>query len=153
MPKKTSAGLLLYRRRGDDLEVFLVHPGGPFWAKKDLGAWSLPKGEFEEGEGPLMAARREFTEETGFPIDGEFRPLQPLRQPSGKTIFAWAVEGDCDPSELRSNLFEMEWPPKSGRRQEFPEVDRAAWFPIDEARTRIIKGQAPFLDELLSSRA
>ena len=148
MPKKTSAGLLLYRRRGDALEVFLVHPGGPFWAKKDLGAWSLPKGEFEAGEDPLEAAKREFTEETGFPIDGEFRPLQPLRQPSGKTIYAWAVEGDCDPAELRSNTFEMEWPPKSGKRAAFPEVDRAEWFSIDEARERIIAGQAPFLDQL-----
>jgi len=149
MPKRTSAGILLYRRRGGALEVFLVHPGGPFWAKKDLGAWSLPKGEFELGEGALAAARREFTEETGFPIEGEFRALQPLRQPSGKTIFAWAVEGDCDPAELCSNLFEMEWPPKSGKRREFPEVDRAAWFPIDEARERIIAGQAPFLDQLV----
>ena len=147
MPK-TSAGLLLYRRRGEALEVFLVHPGGPFWAKKDLGAWSLPKGELAEGEDPLAAAIREFTEETGFPIDGEFRALTPLRQPSGKTILAWAVEGDCDPAELRSNMFSMEWPPKSGKTQEFPEVDRASWFPIDEARKRIIAGQAPFLDEL-----
>jgi predicted NUDIX family NTP pyrophosphohydrolase len=151
MAKKTSAGILLYRRRGDHLEVFLAHPGGPFWAKKDLGAWSIPKGEFEEGDDPLAAAMREFTEETGFPIGGDFRPLQPLRQPSGKTIFAWAVEGDCNPAELRSNVFEMEWPPKSGQRREFPEVDRAAWFSIDEARKRIIKGQAPFLDELFAS--
>ena len=148
MPKKTSAGILLYRRRNAALEVFLVHPGGPFWAKKDLGAWSLPKGEFADGEDPLAAAKREFTEETGFPIDGDFRALRPLRQPSGKTIYAWAVEGDCDPEALRSNTFEMEWPPKSGRRQEFPEVDRAAWFSIDEAREQIIAGQAPFLDEL-----
>ena len=148
MPKKTSAGILLYRRKGKDLQVFLVHPGGPFWAKKDLGAWSLPKGEFADGEDPLAAAKREFTEETGFPIDGNFRALRPLRQPSGKTIYAWAVEGDCDPEALRSNTFEMEWPPKSGRRQEFPEVDRAAWFSIDEARDQIIAGQAPFLDEL-----
>ena len=147
MPK-TSAGLLLYRRRGEGLEVFLVHPGGPFWATKDLGAWSLPKGELSEGEDPLAAAVREFTEETGFPIDGEFRALTPLRQPSGKTILAWAVEGDCDPAQLRSNMFSMEWPPKSGKTQEFPEVDRASWFPIDEARKRIIAGQAPFLDEL-----
>jgi predicted NUDIX family NTP pyrophosphohydrolase len=149
MPKKTSAGILLYRRRGKNLEVFLVHPGGPFWAKKDLGAWSLPKGEFEADEEPLDAAKREFTEETGFPIDGDFLPLQPLRQPSGKTIVAWAVEGDCDPAELRSNTFEMEWPPRSGKRAAFPEVDRAAWFPLDEARERIVAGQAPFLDELV----
>ena len=149
MPKKTSAGLLLHRRRHGELEVFLVHPGGPFWAKKDLGAWSLPKGEFAEGEDPLAAARRELTEETGFSVDGEFRPLKPLRQPSGKTIFAWAVEGDCDPAALRSNTFELEWPPKSGKRQAFPEVDRAAWFPIEEARMRIIAGQVPFLEELV----
>lgn len=145
--KKTSAGLLLYRRR-DGLEVFLVHPGGPFWAKKDLGAWSLPKGELDEGEDPLAAAIREFGEETGFTIDGEFRALRPLRQPSGKIIVAFAVEGDCDPAELRSNTFELEWPPKSGKRRSFPEVDRAAWFDLAEARARIIKGQARFLDEL-----
>lgn len=149
MPRKNSAGILLYRRRGGDLEVFLVHPGGPFWAKKDLGAWSLPKGELDEGEDPLAAAIREFTEETALPISGEFRPLAPLRQPSGKTIHAWAVEGDCNPEELRSNTFEMEWPPKSGKRQEFAEVDRAAWFSIGEARVRMIKGQVPFLDELV----
>ena len=145
--KKTSAGLLLYRRR-DELEVFLVHPGGPFWAKKDLGAWSIPKGELDEGEDPLAAAIREFEEETGFTIDGELRALRPLRQPSGKTILAWAVEGDCDPAALRSNTFSMEWPPKSDKQREFPEVDRAAWFGIDEARRRIIAGQAPFLEEL-----
>ena len=150
--KKTSAGLLLYRRRGE-LEVFLVHPGGPFWAKKDLGAWSLPKGELDEEEDPLKAAIREFEEETGFPIDGEFRPLRPLRQPSGKTIVAWAVEGDCDPAALRSNTFTIEWPPKSGKQREFPEVDRAAWFSIEEARKRIIAGQAPFLNELQEALA
>ena len=150
MTKKNSAGLLLYRRR-DELEVFLVHPGGPFWAKKDLGAWSLPKGEIEEGEDPLATAIREFTEETSFPIDGDFLRLTPLRQPSGKMIHAWAVEGDCDPAQLRSNVFSMEWPPKSGQQREFPEVDRAAWFTIAEARTRIIAGQAAFLDELVAS--
>ncbi|HEX6084207.1 MAG TPA: NUDIX domain-containing protein [Thermoanaerobaculia bacterium] len=148
MPKKTSAGILLYRRRGNELEVFLVHPGGPFWAKKDLGAWSLPKGEIEEGEDPLTAARRELTEETGLTIEGDFRPLRPQKQKSGKTILAWAVEGDCDPAQLRSGLFSMEWPPRSGRQQEFPEVDRGAWFSIEEARQRINAGQAPFLDEL-----
>ena len=150
MPKKASAGLLLYRRAGDRLEVFLVHPGGPFWAKKDRGAWSLPKGELDDDEDPLAAAKREFVEETGFAIDGDFRALKELRQPSGKTIFAWAVEGDCDPADLRSNSFEMEWPPKSGKRQAFPEVDRAAWFTIEEARERILKGQAPFLEELIA---
>lgn len=147
MPKKTSAAILLYRRRPEP-EVFLVHPGGPFWAKKDLGAWSLPKGELDEGEDPLAAAQREFTEETGFPIEGELHPLKALRQPGGKTVVAFAVEGDCDPAALRSNTFTMEWPPKSGKRQEFPEVDRGAWFTIDEARQRILKGQEPFLDEL-----
>ena len=150
MPKKTSAGILLYRRRGGEIEVFLVHPGGPFWAKKDLGAWSLPKGELEEGEDPLAAAVREFTEETGFAVSGEFRPLPSQRQPSGKIILAWAVEGDCDPAQLRSGVFEMEWPPRSGRRQEFPEVDRGAWFTLDEARQRIIAGQVPFLDALIA---
>lgn len=149
MPKKLSAGILLFRRRGD-LEVFLVHPGGPFWARKDLGVWSLPKGEIGEEEAPLDAAVREFTEETGFAIGGEFRVLEPLRQPGGKTVFAWAVEGDCDPAHLQSNLFAMEWPPKSGRQQEFPEVDRASWFSIEEARARILAGQAPFLDQLLA---
>lgn len=148
MPKKVSAGILLHRRRANELEVFLVHPGGPFWAKRDLGAWTIPKGELAEGEDPLDAAKREFTEETGFPIDGDFRPLTPLRQPSGKLIHAWAVEGDCDPAQLSSNLFEMEWPPKSGKRSSFPEADRAAWFSLDEARKRIIAGQAPFLDEV-----
>jgi predicted NUDIX family NTP pyrophosphohydrolase len=148
MAGKMSAGILLYRRRGG-LEVFLAHPGGPFWAKKDLGAWSLPKGEFEEGEAPLAAAIREFTEETGFPIAGDFHQLTPIRQRSGKTIHAWAVEGDCDPEALRSNTFSMEWPPKSGRHQEFPEVDRAAWFDLAEARRRILPAQADFLDQLV----
>ncbi|HYH05799.1 MAG TPA: NUDIX domain-containing protein [Thermoanaerobaculia bacterium] len=150
MPKKTSAGILLYRRHGG-LEVFLVHPGGPFWAKKDLGAWSLPKGEIEEGEEPLAAAIREFHEETGFTVDGDFRPLKAQRQSSGKTIVAWAIEGDCDPSQLRSITFSMEWPPRSGKRQEFPEVDRGAWFPLDEARRRVIAGQSQFLEELSSA--
>jgi len=145
---KESAGLLLYRRRGGILEVFLVHPGGPFWAKKDLGSWSLPKGEFPPGEDPLTAARREFAEETGFPAAGSFLPLTPLRQPSGKVIHAWALEGDCAPDALRSNTFTLEWPPKSGRLKEFPEVDRAAWFPLQEAKNRIIPGQVGFLEEL-----
>jgi predicted NUDIX family NTP pyrophosphohydrolase len=146
--RKRSAGVLLYRRR-EELEVFLVHPGGPFWAKKDLGAWSLPKGEIGEDEDPLAAARREFTEETGFPLDGEFRPLQPVKMSSGKVVLAWAVEGDCDPDALRSNAFSMEWPPKSGRQQEFPEVDRGGWFTIAEARERLLSGQRPFLDDLV----
>jgi predicted NUDIX family NTP pyrophosphohydrolase len=147
MAKKSSAGLLLYRRRGE-LEVFLVHPGGPFWAKKDAGAWSLPKGEFEEGEEPLQAAKREFAEETGFSFDGEFCRLDPLRQRGGKIIYAWTIEGDCDAAQARSNLFSLEWPPKSGRMQEFPEIDRAQWFTIPEARKRIMAGQIDFLDQL-----
>jgi predicted NUDIX family NTP pyrophosphohydrolase len=151
MAKKNSAGLLLYRRRGD-LEIFLVHPGGPFWAKKDLGAWSLPKGEFDNGEDPLEAAKREFTEETGFPIDGEFHQLEPLKQRGGKVVHAWAVEADCDASQIRSNLFSIEWPPKSGQMRKFPEVDRAQWFNIPEARKRILAGQSGFIDQLLSAQ-
>jgi len=150
MAKRASAGLLLYRRPGE-LEVFLVHPGGPFWAKKDAGAWSLPKGEFVEGDDPLAAAKREFTEETGFPINGEFRRLDPLKQRSGKVIHAWAIEADCDASQVRSNLFSLEWPPKSGQIQKFPEVDRAGWFSIPEARKRIIAGQVGFIDQLTSA--
>lgn len=152
MAKKCSAGLLLYRRL-DELEVFLVHPGGPFWAKKDLGAWSIPKGEFGEGEEPLEAARREFTEETGFAVDGEFLPLEPLQQSGGKVVYAWAVEADRDASQVKSNTFELQWPPKSGCMQSFPEVDRAAWFDIDEARKRILSGQAGFLDQLIVALA
>jgi predicted NUDIX family NTP pyrophosphohydrolase len=148
MPPKVSAGILLYRHSGETLEVFLVHPGGPFWAKKSRGAWSLPKGELAGGEDPLDAARREFTEETGFAIDGQLHALQPVRQSGGKTVLAWAVEGDCDPAALRSNLFELEWPPKSGKRQAFPEVDRAAWFSLPDAREQIVAGQVPLLDEL-----
>jgi predicted NUDIX family NTP pyrophosphohydrolase len=148
MPRKTSAGILLYRRRGGALEVFLIHPGGPFWAKKDRGAWSIPKGEPAEGEDPLAAARREFAEETGFALGGDFRALEPLRQKGGKTVVAWAVEGDCDPAQLRSNTFEMEWPPRSGMRRSFPEVDRGAWFELAEARERILAAQAGFLDQL-----
>jgi predicted NUDIX family NTP pyrophosphohydrolase len=146
--RATSAGILLYRRRDGGLEVFLVHPGGPFWAKKDLGAWSIPKGELTEGEEPLRAAIREFREETSFDVAGEFLPLSPVKQKSGKMVIAWALEGDCDPQEMRSNTFSMEWPPKSGKQREFPEADRGAWFGIEEARTRIVSGQAPLLDEL-----
>jgi predicted NUDIX family NTP pyrophosphohydrolase len=145
---KESAGLLMYRRRAGVLEVFLVHPGGPFWAGKETGTWSLPKGEYLPGEDPLAAARREFQEETGFSAVGKFLPLPPLRQPGGKRIHAWAVEGDCDPGAVRSNTFTLEWPPRSGRVREFPEVDRAAWFPLEEARRRILKGQLGFLEEL-----
>lgn len=149
MPKK-SAGILLFRRRGGTIELLLVHPGGPFWAKKDAGAWSIPKGEFEDPEDPLAAARREFAEETGGTPGGEPIELTPLRQPGGKTVFAWAMEGDFDPDELRSNRFAMEWPPRSGRTQEFPEVDRAGWFSPEEARAKILKGQIGFVDQLLA---
>jgi predicted NUDIX family NTP pyrophosphohydrolase len=150
---KQSAGVLVYRRRGDGIEVFLAHPGGPFWAKKDLGAWSIPKGEFLDDETPLDAARREFAEETGQPISGEFRALTPHKSPGGKMIHAFAVEGDVDAAKVESNLFEMEWPPHSGRMQSFPEVDRGAWFGIDAARQRLTKGQLPILDELVARLA
>ena len=146
---RQSAGILVFRGDVSDLEVLLAHPGGPFWSKKDAGAWTIPKGEFTDGEEPLAAAKREFEEEMGSPVDGEFLELEPLRQPSGKVIYAWAVRADFDPARLSSNLFTMEWPPKSGRRQEFPEVDRAAWFSISEARVKILAGQAPFLDALV----
>ncbi len=130
---KTSAGILLFRRAPAGVEVLLVHPGGPFWAKKDVGAWSIPKGLADEGEDLLAAAKREFLEETGMPVEGEFLDLGAHKQPSGKTIVAWACEGDFDPASLKSNTFSVEWPPRSGRMAEFPEVDRAAWFSIDEA--------------------
>jgi len=145
---KKSAGLLMYRQRNRVLEVLLVHPGGPFWVKKDEGSWSIPKGEYTSEENPLEVAKREFQEETGFTAFGEFIPLTPLKQPSGKVITAWAFEGDCDASAIKSNTFAMEWPPHSGRQQEFPEVDRAVWFSIPVAKQKIVKGQVGFLDEL-----
>jgi predicted NUDIX family NTP pyrophosphohydrolase len=145
---KQSAGLLLYRRPAGRLLVLLVHPGGPFWQKKDLGAWSIPKGEFADGEDALATARREFREETGLDVPGPFTPLTPIKQPGGKTVHAWGVEGDFDPRALKSNTFSLEWPPRSGRAQEFPEVDRAAWFDLEEAKRRINRGQATLLDEL-----
>jgi predicted NUDIX family NTP pyrophosphohydrolase len=145
---KRSAGLLLFREVSGHLEVLLVHPGGPFWAKRDEGAWSIPKGEFEGNENPLAAAKREFEEETGFTVNGEMISLEPLRQPSGKLVYAWAIKRDLDPSDLKSNTFSMEWPPKSGKDQEFPEIDRAAWFPIEEASRKISKGQKAFLVQL-----
>jgi predicted NUDIX family NTP pyrophosphohydrolase len=145
---KVSAGILPYRRRDGPVEVLLIHPGGPFWTRKDLGAWSIAKGMVEEGEALEAAARREFTEETGFVVSGPLLPLLPCRQPSGKTIHAWAVEGDFDPAALKSVTFAVELPKGSGRLVEFPEADRAAWFPLAEARRRILAGQVPFLDEL-----
>jgi len=145
---KPSAGLLPYRVLGGKLEVLLVHPGGPFWAGRDEGAWSLSKGEIDEAEDPLAAARREFTEETGFVAEGEFLPLGSIRQKSGKIVAAWAVEMTADPARLRSNLFPLEWPPKSGTMKEFPEVDRAGWFPLDEARRKLLPAQLPFIERL-----
>ena len=138
---KTSAGLLLYRQRDTAREVFLVHPGGPFWANKDEGAWSIPKGEFEPGEDPLAAAQREFTEETGFVATGDFKPLTPLKQRSGKIVHAWAVNMDCDPALVRSNTF-------TWKGRTYPEIDRAAWFSLPEARRKILPGQLGFLDQL-----
>ncbi len=148
MVSRTSAGILLHRRRGGALQVFLVHPGGPFWASKDAASWSIPKGEYPEGEDPQQAALREFEEETSQRVSGELHPLKACRQAGGKTVLAWALEGDCDAEHVRSNSFRMEWPPKSGREREFPEVDRAAWFTVAEARHKILPGQVPLLDQL-----
>ncbi|HTW13000.1 MAG TPA: NUDIX domain-containing protein [Solirubrobacteraceae bacterium] len=147
---KRSAGLLLHRVRDGQIEVLLAHMGGPFWAKKDDGAWSLPKGEYEPAEDALTAARREFAEEMGSsPPAGPAVALGELRQPSGKVITAWALHGDFDPTTVRSNTFEIEWPPRSGRRQSFPEVDRVEWFALDTARQKLVRGQVPFLDLLV----
>lgn len=145
---KVSAGILLYRRNAASTEVFLVHPGGPFWAKKDDGAWSIPKGEIAPGEGPLARALEEFAEETGSAVAGDFRALPPVRQAGGKTVHAWAVEGDLDAAQTKSNSFTLEWPPRSGRLQEFPEVDRAAWFDLATARRKLIPAQAALIDAL-----
>jgi predicted NUDIX family NTP pyrophosphohydrolase len=145
---KKSAGLIMFRRKAGALEIFLVHPGGPFWARKDPGCWSIPKGEYQEEEDPLEAAQREFFEETGIRASGEFRQLAAIRQPSGKMIIAWAFEGDCDAGSVKSNTFSLEWPPKSGKQVDFPEVDRAAWFGVELAREKILKGQLGFIDQL-----
>ncbi|HVT27487.1 MAG TPA: NUDIX domain-containing protein [Lacipirellulaceae bacterium] len=146
---KQSAGLVVHRKRHGDVEVFLVHPGGPFWKNKDAGAWSIPKGEFAESEDPLEVARREFREETGQSIDGSFGPLQPIKQRGGKTVYAWAVESDFDASQLTSNTFTIEWPRGSGKFKEFPEVDRAEWFTLDAAMQKINVGQRELLEQLL----
>ena len=146
---KRSAGLLMYRGSGARLAVLLVHPGGPFWARKDLGAWSIPKGEYAAGEDPLAVAQREFAEETGVTPRGEFQPLGEVVQAGGKRVSAWAVEGDLDPATIVSNVFELEWPPRSGRKRSFPEVDRAEWFTPEEARARILAGQRPSIDRLV----
>jgi predicted NUDIX family NTP pyrophosphohydrolase len=143
-----SAGILLYRRTGDELQVLLVHPGGPFWRKRDAGAWSIPKGEYGAGEDAETAARREFAEELGVVLSGKLQPLGEIRQAGGKRVVAFAVAGDLDVDTIRSNDFELEWPPHSGRMQKFPEVDRAAWFPLPLAREKIIAGQRPLLDLL-----
>ena len=148
MAHAQSAGVVLYRRRDAGLEVLLVHPGGPFWARRNEGAWSIPKGEFAPGEAPAAAARREFTEETGLGLPADLVPLTPVAQSRGKTVHPFAVEGDLDPSAVTSNLFTVEWPPRSGRMQSFPEIDRAAWFSLDEARRRIVPGQQAILEEL-----
>jgi len=149
MPKR-SAGLLMFRRRGDGLHVLLVHPGGPFWKNKDLGAWTIPKGEHDAGEEALAAATREFREETGIEPRGPFIQLTPVKQAGGKLVEAWAFEGDADAAAIRSNTFSIEWPRGSGRFQDFPEVDRAEWFALDDARRKILRGQAPLLEELAS---
>jgi predicted NUDIX family NTP pyrophosphohydrolase len=144
-----SAGILLFRTNDRGIEVLLVHPGGPFWRRKDLGAWTIPKGEVQPGEDLLDAARREFHEETGWPAEGEVIALGQVRQASRKVVHAWAVEGEFDPAAINSNTFEMEWPPRSGKMTTFPEADRAAWFGIAEARRRILPAQSPLLDALL----
>ena len=150
---KRSAGILIYRRGATGIEVFLVHPGGPYWAKKDVGAWSVPKGECEPGEDGLAAARRELAEETGLAPDGEFRRLGSFHQSSAKTVEVWAVEGDADPTRLQANSFTMEWPPRSGQIKAFPEVDRAGWFTLAEAARMIVKGQVPVLRALAALTA
>jgi predicted NUDIX family NTP pyrophosphohydrolase len=143
-----SAGILMFRLRKKTIEVLLVHPGGPFWAGKADGAWSIPKGLLEPNEEPLAAAQREFEEETGVKVSGHFLRLSPVKTKSGKIIEAWAIEGDCEPSQVRSNTFLIEWPPRSGRQREFPEIDRAAWFEINDAKKTINQGQKGLLDEL-----
>ena len=145
---KKSAGILLFRFDNNLTEVLLVHPGGPFWAKKDLGAWSIPKGEFEPEENPLAAAKRELEEETGIKAEGDFMELTPVKQKSGKLIYAWALQMDIDVAEVKSNSFEIEWPPKSGKLKSFAEIDKAAWFNMDEARKKMIEAQTPLIREL-----
>ncbi|MBV9988612.1 MAG: NUDIX domain-containing protein [Chitinophagaceae bacterium] len=146
-----SAGILLYRIRNEQPEFFLVHPGGPFWKNKDAGAWSIPKGEFAGDEDPLQAAIREFCEETGVALNGDFKALSPIRQKAGKQVFAWAIAGDIDAAAIKSNSFEMEWPPRSGRRQQFPEVDKAGWFSIEAAKEKILPAQWPLIEELATA--
>ncbi|MCD6238532.1 MAG: NUDIX domain-containing protein [Thermotogae bacterium] len=147
---KKSAGILLYRLKNGTLEIFLVHPGGPFWAKRDLGAWSIPKGEIARDEDPLDTAKREFREELGVDFAGELIPLTPIKQKSGKVVYAWASEGDIDPDKIKSNTFEMEWPLRSGKKREFPEIDRGGWFNILDAKRKINPAQSALIDELMS---
>lgn len=147
MPKH-SAGILLYRYQAHTLEVLLVHPGGPFWARRDAGAWSIPKGEYEDNEDPETAARREFEEETGHPLTGKLLPLAPVRQKAGKTVQAYACEGQLDVNKIHPNTFSIEWPPRSGRQQSFPEIDKAAWYTLAAAREKLLPAQLPLLDEL-----
>jgi predicted NUDIX family NTP pyrophosphohydrolase len=149
MTAKQSAGILLFRFRAGALELFLAHPGGPFWARKDDGAWSIPKGGFSEDEEPLAAAKREFFEEIGTRVEGTFIPLGDIKQPSGKIVYVWAVQRELDPSTVASNTFTLEWPPKSGRQQEFPEIDRAGWFTLPVAGRKILKGQEGFIERLV----
>ena len=141
----------MYKRMEEDVYLLLVHPGGPFWAKKDIGAWSIPKGEYAEPEDPLAAALREFEEETGVRVKNVVMPLGELTQSNGKIVTAWAAEGDFDPAALKSNLFEIEWPPRSGNKRSFPEIDRAAWFLPAEAREKILRGQVEFINRLMNS--
>ncbi len=149
---KQSAGLLIYRKGGADYEVLLVHPGGPFWAKKDDGSWSIPKGEFDDSEEPLAAAKREFKEETNIAAPaGDYQKLGEAKQSSGKVVHAFSLEGDVDLETFKSNMFEMEWPPRSGKKQEFPECDKAAWLPLTTARQKLVKGQAVFVDLLAAN--
>jgi len=150
---KESAGLLMYRVRDGELQFLLAHPGGPLWKNKDAGAWTIPKGELAPGEAPLVAAQREFDEELGFKPQGPFVELTPIKQKSGKIVRAWAVEGDCDPDQCKSNTFKMEWPPRSGRQQEFPEIDRAEFLGFEQAKEKINPAQVKFLEEVLAKRA
>lgn len=148
MMAKTSAGLLMYRFRHKTLEVFLVHPGGPLWKNKNEGAWSIPKGEYTANEDPFAVAKREFKEETGYEADGDFIPLEPVKQPGGKRVTAWAFEGDCDAGRIKSNTFSIEWPPGSGMHTEFPEVDKAGWFSINKAKVKLLEGQLGLVEQL-----
>ena len=148
---KKSTGILLYRIKNERLELFLVHPGGPFWKKKDLGAWSIPKGEFLDSEDPLEAAKREFEEETNCVLTGNFIPLTPVKQKAGKLIYAWAIQGDIDAASVSSNFFSMEWPPGSGKMQQFPEVDKGEWFESEIAKQKINPAQSSFIDEIINT--